>query len=101
MLCHPDGQLCSISLQSTVYDWCVYEIAYLDTSWINPTRSSSFSPNPRIPPEQTEIPAARTASMVARRSSYERVLMTFACQLAPSYYATLSPSTRERELTSG
>lgn len=43
---------------------------------MRPTRSLSDSPSPRMPPEQTLIPASRTAEMVSRRSSYDRVLMT-------------------------
>jgi len=43
--------------------------SHLDTSWMRPTRSSSCSPSPRIPPEHTEIPASRTAASVLKRSS--------------------------------
>lgn len=49
----------------------------LETSQINPTRSSWVSPNPRMPPEQTLMPASRTASIVSSRSSYDLVVMTF------------------------
>ena len=45
-------------------------------SQINPTRSSAVSPRPMMPPEQTEIPASRTFSIVVSRSSYDRVVMT-------------------------
>ena len=47
------------------------------TSHMRPTRSSSVSPRPRIPPEQTLIPAPRTASIVANLSSNERVVITW------------------------
>lgn len=50
---------------------------HLDTSQISPTRSASDSPNPRIPPEQTLMPASRTAVMVSRRSSYDLVVITY------------------------
>jgi len=50
--------------------------AYLATSQIRPTRSLSVSPSPRMPPEQTLIPASRTAPIVPRRSSYDRVVIT-------------------------
>ena len=49
---------------------------HLETSQIKPTRSSSFSPRPRMPPLQTLMPAARTASIVASRSSNVRVVIT-------------------------
>lgn len=49
---------------------------HLPTSQIKPTRSSSFSPNPKIPPLHTLIPASLTACNVASRSSYVRVVMT-------------------------
>mmetsp|Transcript_39627 Transcript_39627/g.95329 ORF Transcript_39627/g.95329 Transcript_39627/m.95329 type:complete len:201 (+) Transcript_39627:140-742(+) len=42
----------------------------------SPTRSVSFSPRPRMPPQQTLIPASRTLAIVSRRSSYVRVVMT-------------------------
>lgn len=45
-------------------------------SQMRPTRSPSFSPSPMMPPLQTLMPAERTASMVSRRSSNLRVVMT-------------------------
>lgn len=59
--------------------------SYLETSQIKPTRSSSFSPRPKMPPLQTLMPAARTASMVASRSSYERVVITCHAVSTPHY----------------
>src|ERR1700761_7880451 len=44
---------------------------------MRPTRSSSDSPRPRIPPEHTLIPASRTLSIVVSLSSYDRVVMTY------------------------
>ena len=38
-------------------------------------RSSSLSPMPMMPPEQTVMPASRTVFRVRRRSSKVRVLM--------------------------
>lgn len=49
---------------------------YFATSQISPTRSASDSPKPRMPPEQTLIPASRTLAIVSSRSSYERVVIT-------------------------
>lgn len=46
------------------------------TSHMSPIRSLSLSPSPRIPPEQTLIPASCTAEIVLRRSSYVRVVIT-------------------------
>lgn len=57
------------------------ESTYLETSQIKPTRSLSLSPNPRIPPEHTLIPASRTALMVSSLSSYDRVVITYALKV--------------------
>lgn len=46
---------------------------------MRPTRSASDSPKPKMPPEQTLIPASLTASIVSSLSSYERVVMTYTC----------------------
>ncbi len=40
-----------------------------------PQRSSSDSPIPMMPPQQTVMPALRTVANVFNRSSYVRVLM--------------------------
>mmetsp|Transcript_44889 Transcript_44889/g.94190 ORF Transcript_44889/g.94190 Transcript_44889/m.94190 type:complete len:218 (-) Transcript_44889:815-1468(-) len=48
----------------------------VDRTWRRPTRSVSFSPRPRMPPQQTLIPASRTLAIVSKRSSYDRVVMT-------------------------
>ena len=45
--------------------------------WRRPMRSSMLSPMPRMPPQHTEIPAARTFLIVCSRSSYVRVPITF------------------------
>lgn len=50
--------------------------AHLETSQMRPTRSASDSPSPRIPPEQTLIPASLTLDIVSKRSSYVLVVMT-------------------------
>jgi hypothetical protein len=42
---------------------------HLETSQMRPTRSASDSPSPRMPPEQTLIPASLTCDIVSRRSS--------------------------------
>lgn len=46
--------------------------------WRRPMRSACCSPRPRMPPEQTEMPASRTLAMVCSRSSYVRVVITWA-----------------------
>lgn len=59
---------------------------YFETSQISPMRSAFDSPNPRIPPEQTLIPASRTLAMVPSRSSYDRVVITYiAGELCETY----------------
>lgn len=57
---------------------CDGELTDFATSHMRPTRSLSDSPSPRMPPEQTLIPASRTAEMVSSRSSYDLVVMTYA-----------------------
>ena len=44
-------------------------LTHFETSQINPIRSVSVSPSPRMPPEQTLMPASRTAEIVSSRSS--------------------------------
>ena len=54
------------ALMGTDSGWPPLRVAMV---WRRPTRSVSFSPRPRMPPVQTEMPAAWTFSIVARRSS--------------------------------
>ena len=50
-------------------------LSRLASSTSSPSRSSSLSPMPMIPPQQTPMPAFCTACRVCKRSSYVRVEM--------------------------